>query len=50
MQREYRITTSVEGTLISEGRDFIIVDDPLSPTQALSETFRKRATNWFDQT
>nr|WP_225536586.1 hypothetical protein [Wolbachia endosymbiont of Mansonella ozzardi] len=24
--------------------------DPLSSTQALSETLRKRATNWFDQT
>ncbi len=50
VQRGYRIATSVGGTLTGEGGDFIIVDDPLSPTQALSETFRKRATNWFDQT
>ncbi len=50
MQRGYRIATSVGGTLTGEGGDFIIVDDPLSSAQALSETFRKRATNWFDQT
>jgi predicted phage terminase large subunit-like protein len=50
VQRGFRIATSVGGTLTGEGGDFIIVDDPLNPAQALSETFRKRATNWFDQT
>ncbi|MDG7056694.1 MAG: phage terminase large subunit [Wolbachia endosymbiont of Penenirmus auritus] len=50
VQRGYRIATSVGGTLTGEGGDFIIVDDPLSSSQALSETLRKRATNWFDQT
>jgi len=50
VQRGYRIATSVGGTLTGEGGDFIIVDDPLSSAQALSEMFRKRATNWFDQT
>ncbi|QMV45811.1 phage terminase large subunit [Wolbachia pipientis] len=50
VQRGYRIATSVGGTLTGEGGDFIIVDDPLSSTQALSETFRKCAINWFDQT
>ncbi|NSX83920.1 phage terminase large subunit, partial [Wolbachia endosymbiont of Atemnus politus] len=50
VQRGYRIATSVGGTLTGEGGDFIIVDDPLSPAQALSETLRKRATDWFDQT
>ncbi len=50
VQRGYRIATSVGGTLTGEGGDSIIVDDPLNPAQALSETFRKRATNWFDQT
>ncbi|WP_353283174.1 phage terminase large subunit [Wolbachia endosymbiont (group A) of Pogonocherus hispidulus] len=50
VQRGCRIATSVGGTLTGEGGDFIIVDDPLSSAQALSETFRKRATNWFDQT
>ncbi|MFL3876771.1 hypothetical protein wTkk_000691 [Wolbachia endosymbiont of Trichogramma kaykai] len=49
MQRGCRIATSVGGTLTGEGGDFIIVDDPLSPAQALSKTFRKRAANWFDQ-
>ncbi|AGJ99165.1 Putative phage terminase [Wolbachia endosymbiont of Drosophila simulans wNo] len=49
VQRGCRIATSVGGTLTVEGGDFIIVDDPLSPAQALSETFRKRAANWFDQ-
>lgn len=50
VQRGCRIATSVGGTLTGEGGDFIVVDDPLSSSQALSETFRKRATNWFDQT
>ncbi|MDG7053490.1 MAG: phage terminase large subunit, partial [Wolbachia endosymbiont of Alcedoecus sp.] len=50
VQRGYRIATSVGGTLTGEGGDFIIADDPLSSVQALSETLRKRATNWFDQT
>ncbi len=45
VQRGCRIATSVGGTLTGEGGDFIIVDDPLSPAQALSETFRKRASN-----
>ena len=49
VQRGCRIATSVGGTLTGEGGDFIIVDGPLSPAQALSETFRKRAANWFDQ-
>lgn len=49
-QRVYRIATSIRGTLTGEGGDFIIVDDPLSSTQALSATFRKCAINWFDQT
>ncbi len=50
VQRGYRIAISVGGTLTGEGGDFIIVDDPLSSTQALSEALRKRAINWFDQT
>ncbi|MEY2392837.1 terminase, partial [Wolbachia endosymbiont of Tettigetta isshikii] len=49
-QRGYRIATSVGVTLTGEGGDFIIVDDPLSSTQALSKTLRNRATKWFDQT
>ncbi len=50
VQRGFRIATSVGGTLTGEGGDFIIVDDPISPAQALSKTFRTRAKNWFDQT
>ncbi len=50
VQRGFRIATSAGGTLAGEDGDFIIVDDPLNPAQALSETFRKRVTNWFDQT
>ena len=50
VQRGFRIATSVGGTLTGEGGDFIIVDDPLNPAQALSKTFRRRAANWFDQT
>jgi len=46
----FRIATSVGGTLTGEGADFLIVDDPLTPMQALSNYFRKRANIWFEQT
>ncbi|WP_245800743.1 hypothetical protein [Wolbachia endosymbiont of Wuchereria bancrofti] len=45
MRREYKIATSVGSTLTGKDGDFIIVDDPLSSAQALSETLRKRATS-----
>ena len=48
--RGFRYATSVGGTATGEGADFLIVDDPHNPRQAASETIRKSALNWFDQT
>lgn len=48
--RGFRYATSVGGTATGEGADFLIVDDPHNPRQAASETGRKSALNWFDQT
>jgi dihydroxy-acid dehydratase len=32
------------------GADFIIIDDPLKPDEALSESQRKDVNQWFDHT
>ena len=45
-----RLATSVGGVLTGRGADFIIVDDPLKPNEALSETQRKSTNDWFDHT
>ncbi len=45
----FRMATSVGGTLTGEGADLIIVDDPLTPMQAMSCKLRERANNWFKQ-
>lgn len=47
--RGHRIATSVGASVIGEGGNFLIVDDPHSPAQTLSEPERKRALDWFDQ-
>ena len=39
-----RIATSIGGGLTGRGADLIILDDPLKPEEALSQT-RRRATN-----
>ena len=36
--RGFRLATSVGGTLTGRGGDIIIIDDPLKPDDALSET------------
>jgi predicted phage terminase large subunit-like protein len=49
-QRGMRYATSVGGTATGEGGDYLIVDDPLNPTEALSSVQRETANTWFDQT
>ena len=44
------MATSVGGVLTGRGADFIIVDDPLKPDEALSDTQRKAVNDWFDHT
>ena len=49
-QNGFRLATSVGGTLTGRGADFIIIDDPLKPEEALSENKREAANEWFDHT
>ena len=45
-----RYATSVGGTLTGRGGSLIIIDDPLKPQEAPSETQRKSLKQWFDNT
>ena len=47
--RGHRFATSVGASAIGEGGRFLIVDDPLNAQQAVSDTQRKTANTWFDQ-
>ena len=49
-QMGYRLATSIEGTLTGRGGDIIIVDDPLKPIDALSDSRRERVNNAFVNT
>ena len=49
-ERGVRLSTSVGGTLTGRGADIIIIDDPLKPDEAVSETQRKAVNNWYDHT
>jgi hypothetical protein len=46
----YRLATSVGGTLTGRGGNLIIIDDPLKPAEAMSETKRSAANEWYDTT
>lgn len=48
--RGQRFATSVGGTATGDGGNFLIVDDPHNPTQAMSAVQRETALTWFDQT
>jgi predicted phage terminase large subunit-like protein len=45
-----RFATSVGGVLTGRGADLILIDDPLKPTDAMSEARRLGANEWFDGT
>jgi len=49
-QQGFRLSTSVGGVLTGRGADFIIIDDPLKPDEALSDIQRKAVNDWFDHT
>ena len=48
--RGYRYTTSVGGTLTGRGADLAILDDPMKPQDALSESARENLKQWFANT
>jgi predicted phage terminase large subunit-like protein len=43
-------TTSVGGTLTGFGCDYLIIDDPIKPDEAMSDTERKKINDWFAST
>lgn len=45
-----RLATSIMGTLTGRGGDIIIIDDPIKPDDANSETVRKSVNDWFSTT
>ena len=45
-----RMATSVGGVLTGRGADFILIDDPLKPEDALSQTLRSSVNAWYDST
>src|SRR5208282_334270 len=49
-QSGFRLATSVGGVLTGRGADLIVIDDPLKPSDAMSESRRVAANEWFDGT
>jgi predicted phage terminase large subunit-like protein len=49
-QQGCRLSTSVGGVVTGRGADYILIDDPLKPDEALSDTQRTSVNNWFDNT
>lgn len=49
-QQGMRLATSVGGTLTGKGGDFLIIDDSLKPSDALSDILRNGANEWYDST
>jgi len=44
----FRIATSVGASIIGEGADYIIVDDPQSARHAASRKYRENVIGWFE--
>jgi predicted phage terminase large subunit-like protein len=49
-KRGYRYATSVGGTLTGRGGNLIIIDDPLKPEDAMSQTKREAVNAWYSRT
>ena len=45
----YRIATSTGGTVLGDGANFLICDDPNGALETNSDTKRESTNNWFDQ-
>lgn len=46
----YMVATSVGGTVTGRGGHIIVLDDPLNPEEALSDSLRENCNRWVDQT
>jgi predicted phage terminase large subunit-like protein len=49
-QGGFRMATSVGVVLTGRGGDILIIDDPMKPGDAFSETLRKSVNDWYDNT
>ena len=49
-KRGKRIATSIDGTLTGLGGNLIIIDDPIKPGDAMSESVRARVIEWYRST
>lgn len=45
-----RLATSIAGTLTGRGGDIIIIDDPIKPDEAQSDTTRDNVNEWYQTT
>ena len=45
-----RMATSVGGALTGRGGEFLIIDDPIKPDQAISDVPRKGVNEWYSNT
>src|SRR5206468_10544181 len=46
----FRLATSIGRVLTGRGADYLIIDDPLKPDEAMSDTERQRVNDWYDHT
>jgi predicted phage terminase large subunit-like protein len=46
----FRLASSVGGTLTGRGGNFLIIDDPLKPQDAYSDSARQNANDWYSST
>jgi predicted phage terminase large subunit-like protein len=49
-RRGFRLSTSVGGTLTGRGGNIVIIDDPMKPSEAMSDLKRETVKQWFDGT
>ena len=45
-----RFATSLGGVMTGRGADFVLIDDPLKPEEALSSVQRQNVNDWYDHT
>ena len=45
-----RMSMSIGGTLTGRGADWIVIDDPLKPADAMSDTQREKVNDWYGST
>ena len=45
-----RFSTSVNGTLTGRGGDYLIIDDPIKPSDANSDLIRTKTNDWYGST